>query len=68
MIKYERRQNQIYKIKRTGIKDITHLKIDNVAFENVENFNYLSSILDANNKINIELAENSKRKQGILCH
>jgi len=34
-------------IKRKGIKDITHIKIDNFAFENVENFNYLGSILNA---------------------
>jgi hypothetical protein len=40
-------------IKRKGIKDITHLKIDNFTFENVENFNYLGSILNADNKINI---------------
>jgi hypothetical protein len=33
-------------IKRNGIKDITHLKIDNFTFENVENFNYLGSILN----------------------
>ena len=33
------------------------LKIDNLAFENVENFNYLGSILNADNKINIEFAE-----------
>jgi hypothetical protein len=45
------------RIKRTGTKDITYLKIDNFAFENVENFNYLGSILNANNKINIEIAE-----------
>jgi len=44
-------------IQRTGIKDITHLKIDNFAFENVENFNYLGSILNADNKMNIEIAE-----------
>jgi hypothetical protein len=44
-------------IKRMGIKDITHLKIDNFAFESVENFNYLGSILNADNKINIEIAE-----------
>jgi len=37
-------------IKRTGIKDITHLKIDNFAFENVENFSYLGSILNADNE------------------
>jgi hypothetical protein len=36
-------------MKRTEIKDITHLKIDNFAFENVENFNYLVSILNADN-------------------
>jgi hypothetical protein len=35
---------------------ITHLKIDNFTFENVENFNYLGSILNANNKNNIENA------------
>ena len=44
-------------IKRTGTKDITHLKIDNFAFENVENFNYLGSILNADNKMNTEIAE-----------
>ena len=44
-------------IKRTGIKDVMHLKIDNFAFENVENFNYLCSILNANNKMTIEIAE-----------
>ena len=44
-------------IKRTGIKDVMHLKIDNFAFENVENFNYLGSILNANNKMTIEIAE-----------
>jgi len=44
-------------IKRMGIKDITHLKIDNFVFESVENFNYLGSILNAANKMNIEIAE-----------
>ena len=43
--------------KRTGTKEIAHFKIDNFAFENVENFNYLGSILNADNKINIEVAE-----------
>ena len=38
-------------IKRTGTKEITHLKIDNFAFENVENFNYLGSILNVDNTI-----------------
>jgi len=33
------------------MKDITHLKIDNFTFENVENFNSLGSILNAENKI-----------------
>jgi len=42
-------------IKITETKYITHLKIDNFAFENVENFNYLCSILNADNKINIEI-------------
>jgi len=55
-------------IKRKGIKYITHLKNDNFAFENVENFNYLGSILNADNKINIEIAgKNIKRQQSILC-
>jgi hypothetical protein len=40
-------------IKRTGRKDITHLKTDNFAFENVENFNYLGTILNADDKMNI---------------
>ena len=44
-------------IKRKGIKDITHLKIDNFTFENVENFNCLGSILNADNKMNIEIVE-----------
>jgi hypothetical protein len=34
-------------IKRTGIKDITCLKLGNFAYENVESFNYLGSILNA---------------------
>ena len=44
-------------IKRTGTKDMTHLNFDNFAFEHVENFNYLGSILNADNKMNIEIAE-----------
>jgi len=32
-----------------GIKDITHLKTDNFAFESAKNFNYLGSILNADN-------------------
>jgi len=44
-------------IKRMGTKDITSLIIDNFAFENLENFNYLGSILNADNKMNIEVAE-----------
>jgi hypothetical protein len=44
-------------IKRTGTKDMTHLKFDNFAFEHVENFNCLGSILNADNKMNIEIAE-----------
>jgi len=44
-------------IKRNGIKDIRRLKIDNFTFENVENFNYLGSILNADNKMNIEINE-----------
>jgi hypothetical protein len=33
-----------------GIKDITYLNVDNFAFESVENFNYLGSILNADNE------------------
>jgi hypothetical protein len=45
-------------IKRTRTKDITHLNIDNFAFKNVKRkFNYLGSIFNANNKMNIEIAE-----------
>jgi len=44
-------------IKRKGIKDITHIKIDNFNFENMENINYLGSILNAGNKMNTEVAE-----------
>jgi hypothetical protein len=54
-------------IKRKEIKDITHLKIDNFTFKNVENFNYLDSILNADNKMNTDIAEkNSKGQQSIL--
>jgi len=44
-------------IRRTGTKDITHLKIDHFSYENFESLNYLGSILNANNKMNIEIAE-----------
>jgi hypothetical protein len=40
-------------IKRKRIKNVTHLKIDNFIFENVKTFNYLGSILNADNKMNI---------------
>jgi hypothetical protein len=45
-----------------------YLKIDNFIFENVENFNYLGSILNADNKINIEISPPppKKRQQSIL--
>jgi len=44
-------------IKRKWTKDVGNLKIDNFAFENVENFKYLGSILNADNKMNTEIAE-----------
>jgi hypothetical protein len=44
-------------IERKGIKDITHLKIDNFAFEYVKKFNYLASILNADNTMNTEIVE-----------
>jgi hypothetical protein len=54
-------------IKRKGIKYITHPKID-FSFEHVESFNYLGSILNADNKINIEIVEkNNEMQQSILC-
>jgi hypothetical protein len=40
-----------------GIKGITYLKIDNFAFESVEKFNYLGSILNADTKKDIEITE-----------
>jgi hypothetical protein len=49
--------DQNMQIKRTGRKGIIHLEIDNFAFENVENFNYLGTILNAFDKMNIEIAE-----------
>jgi len=54
-------------IKRTGTKYITHLKIDNFAFENVDIFNYLGSILSADNKINIEIAERIVKGNKAYC-
>jgi hypothetical protein len=48
-------------IKRKGIKDITHPKIDNFTIENVENFNYLGYILNADNKMNIDIAERTAK-------
>jgi len=50
-------KSKYMKIKRKGIKDITHLKIDNFTFDNVENFNYLGSTLNADNKMNTQIAE-----------
>jgi hypothetical protein len=49
------------KIKTIGIKDITHLTIDNFAFESVENFNHLGSILNAENKTHTEIAERTAK-------
>ena len=54
-------KSKYMQIKRTGIKDVMHLKIDNFDFENVENFNYLGSILNENNKMIIEIAERTAK-------
>jgi hypothetical protein len=54
-------------IKRTGTKDMTHLKFDNFVFEHVENFNYLGSILNADNKMNIEIAERKAKDNKAYC-
>jgi len=48
-------------MKRIGIKDITHLKTYNFAFEIAENFNYLGSILNADSDMNIEIAERIRK-------
>jgi hypothetical protein len=37
-------------------QNVTHLYSDIFAFENVKNYNYLGSILNADNKMNIEMA------------
>jgi hypothetical protein len=54
-------------IKRMGIKDITHLKTDNFAFKSVENFNYLGSILNADNKMNTEVAKRTAKGNKAYC-
>jgi hypothetical protein len=61
-------ETKYMQIKRTRTKDIKHLISDNFAFENVENFNYLGSILNADNKMDTEIAERIvKGQQSILC-
>jgi len=54
-------------IKRTGINDITHQKTDNFALKNVKKFNYLDSILNADNKMNIEMAERISKGNKAYC-
>jgi hypothetical protein len=54
-------------IKRTRRKDTKHLKIDNFAFENVENFNYLGTILNADDKIIIKIAERIVKGNKAYC-
>jgi uncharacterized protein involved in tellurium resistance len=54
-------------IKRTGRKDITHINIYNFAFENVENFNYLGTSLNADDKMNIEIAERTEKGNKAYC-
>jgi hypothetical protein len=60
-------KNKYMQIKRTERKDITHLKIDNFAFENVENFYYLGTILNAYDKMNIEIAERTVKGNKAYC-
>jgi hypothetical protein len=43
------------------------LKTDNLAFENVENFNYLDSILNADDKMNVEIAERIVKGNKAYC-
>jgi len=54
-------------IKGIRIKYITNLKIDNFAFESVENFNYLDSVFNADNKMNIEIAERIAKGNTAYC-
>jgi hypothetical protein len=54
-------------IKRTGIKDIIHVTIDNFIFEKVKKCNYLFSILNADNKMNIEIAERIAKANKANC-
>jgi hypothetical protein len=54
-------------IKRPGTKDITHLNIDNFSFENVENVNYLGTILNADNKMNVEIVERIVKGNKAYC-
>jgi len=46
---------------------MTHINIDNYAFENVGNFNYLGFILNADNKMNIEIAERIAKGNKAYC-
>jgi hypothetical protein len=56
-------------IKRKGMVEITHLKIDKFIFENVKTFNYLHSIMNADNKMNIGTAEKiAKRKKAYYAN
>src|SRR5215469_10807935 len=60
-------KSKYVQMKRTLTKDMTHLKVDNLAFEHVENFNYLDSILNADNKMNTEIAERITKGNKAYC-
>ena len=44
-----------------------YVSIINFAFENVENFYYLGSILNSDNKMNIEIAERIAKGNKAYC-
>jgi hypothetical protein len=50
-----------------GYEVLLGLKIDNFAFENVANFNYLGSILNADNKMNMEITERIVKGNKAYC-
>jgi uncharacterized protein involved in tellurium resistance len=60
-------ESKYMQIKRNGIKDIRHLIIDNFIVENVENFNYLVSILNADNEMNVEIVEKISKDNKLCC-
>jgi hypothetical protein len=62
------KKTQIYENKKKENKRYNTLKKLIIYFENVKNFNYLGSTLNADNKINIRnCRKNSKKQHSTLC-